>query len=197
MNRSKKLQPFSDTRRKLALGKLPALLASMSLLTACALPRPGFFANDESAIELAIGDSTSVDFFTSVANVNTGITLESGRTYSLQLVILSNWVDGWIEENENGETLNELGFANTLMPLSILGIARRSRQHQWFELMLYQPRCKGDSLRGVSDLNRDATSGQYQFVATCDGTLTLFVNDSYGFYSNNLGYANIAVSRVN
>jgi|TARA_B110000196_G_scaffold317718_1_gene331437 hypothetical protein len=61
----------------------------------------------------------------------------------------------------------------------------------------FQPNCVSDSLRGVTDLNVDEASGSYNFVAACDGKLTLFVNDSYGFYGNNVGFANISLSRVN
>ena len=63
--------------------------------------------------------------------------------------------------------------------------------------MLMQPNCKSGSLQGVSDLTLDEASGSYNFVATCDGNLTLFVNDSHGFYSNNVGYASIVLTRVN
>ena len=83
------------------------------------------------------------------------------------------------------------------MPVQWLGWTRRSRSHNWFELMLMQPACRSGSLRGVSDLSIDEASGSYNFVATCDGNLTLFVNDSFGFYSNNAGYANIGLTRVN
>ena len=177
----------------------PAVIicATAFFLSACSVPAIQSSSNRDSATVLAPGDSISVDFFTSVTNLDTGIILQEGNTYELDVVTLSNWIDGWIEENESGEAINEFGFSNNLMPLSFLGTTRRSRQHQWFELMLFQPRCSNASLRGVSDLSRNSISGNYQFVATCDGTLTLFVNDTYGFYSNNLGYANIALSRVN
>ncbi|MCH8264327.1 MAG: hypothetical protein IIC10_02935 [Proteobacteria bacterium] len=43
----------------------------------------------------------------------------------------------------------------------------------------------------------DEAGGVYSFVAACDGKLTLFVNDSYGFYGSNADFANISLSRVN
>ena len=83
------------------------------------------------------------------------------------------------------------------MPLAAMALLKRSRDHNWFELMLLQANYKGSSLRGISDLNFDEASGSYNFVATCDGKLSLSVNDSHGFYGNNSGFASISLSRVN
>ncbi len=64
--------------------------------------------------------------------------------------------------------------------------------------MLYQPRCAGGSQRGVRELDIDENSGSYNFVSKLrSGKLALFVNDSYVTCGNNLGYANIAMPRVN
>ena len=146
---------------------------------------------------LAIGDSSVVHFFTSSADQDSGLVLEAGGQYTMSVNLLSNWTDSTIALNENDEPIDERGFANSEMPASWLGSLRRSQSHQWFELMLYQPRCATDSLRGVSDLQYNESSGSYTYVATCDGKLALFVNDNQMAYSNNRGYAKIAFARVN
>ena len=175
-----------------------ALLPALPLLfTACTWPPLDFSRPEVVPLELAAGDTRSVDFFTSSRNLDTGIMLFEGSRYSLDIVTLSHWIDGRFERNENGEPLDQRGYSNAMMPFAHLGTFRRAPEHRWFELMLYQPRCKGESLRGITELDTDESSGSYQFVAACDGKLTLFVNDSYGFYGNNAGYANIALSRHN
>ncbi|MCG8412644.1 MAG: hypothetical protein MI746_00360 [Pseudomonadales bacterium] len=172
-------------------------LLSLSLLTSgCAVPLFTLFDNDDGTV-LAAGESSTVHFFTSLPNFDTGVNLGAGNTYDLNIAILSQWNDAHIELDESGNKISERGFANSEMPFEALGVTRRSREHRWFELMLYQPNCGRESLRGVTELNSDEESGAYRFVATCDGNLRLFVNDSPGFYLNNLGYANITLSRVN
>jgi len=151
----------------------------------------------ESGRIITAGENATVHFFTNEANYDTGIALQSGARYQLKVKLLSNWIDSYIDRNELDEPLHETGFANSQMPAEWMGITRRSREHNWFELMLMQGNCKTDSLRGVSDLSFDEATGSYNFVATCDGNLTLFVNDAYGFYGNNVGYANLELSRVN
>jgi len=78
--------------------------------------------------------------------------------------LLSNWIDGDIETNEQGEALHETGFANSQMPYEFLGMTRRSKTHNWFELMLMQPNCKSSSLRGVSELSINEANGSYDFT---------------------------------
>lgn len=172
-------------------------LFSSLLLAGCAVPVITLFSDTDGGVNLAPGESSTVHFFTSVSNFDTGVNLNSGDTYTLDVALLSHWIDAYIELNEHDQKIDETGFANSEMPFEALGVTRRSRDHRWFELMLYQPNCGRDSLRGVTDLNSDEESGAYRFVATCDGNLRLFVNDSPGFYTNNAGYANIVLSKVN
>ncbi len=106
-------------------------------------------------------------------------------------------MDSTIDKNEKEQTLDQYGFADSVMPLPAVSLLKCSREHNWFELMLLQANCKRSSLVGISDLTFDEASGSYNFVATCDGKLTLFVNDSYGFYGNNSGFASISLSRAN
>lgn len=174
---------------------LVPVLAAL-LMTACAVP-PISFMDTRPGQTLASGDSATVHFFPMQANQDTGVVLEAGARYALDIKLLNFWVDGDIEETADGDRIDELGFSNSQMPFEFLGLLRRAKDHNWFELMLYQPRCAGESLRGVSELDIDENSGSYNFVANCDGKLALFVNDSYVTYGNNLGYANIALSRVN
>lgn len=171
--------------------------ASLITLASCSLPGISIFQNNDSGIPLSSGDAAAVHFFTKEMNHDTGIRLEAGADYTVGVTILSNWMDSYIALNEDGEALNELGFSNTLMPLEFVGLTRRSRTNQWFELMLEQPSCSKQSLTGVSELSYDDATGSYNFTAKCDGKLNLFVNDSYGFYGNNIGYANIALKRAN
>lgn len=174
-----------------------ALLGLSLLLGACTFP-PLYLNSDSPEAEdrtLAAGDSVSVRFFTNYSNFATGVDLREGNRYRVNIVALSNWVDGDIERNAEGEEIDERGFDNELMTFDFLGHARRSREHRWFELMLYQPRCADESLRGVTDLAFDPDTRSYEYSASCDGELHMFVNDSYGFYSNNTGFAGIALSR--
>ena len=146
---------------------------------------------------LLLGKSTTLLFFTNVANFDSEVGLEASAQYKLTITRLSNWVDSSIETNEKNQDLDQYGFADSLMPLAAMALLKRSRDHNWFELMLLQANCKGSSLRGISDLNFDEANGSYNFVATCDGKLSLYVNDSHGFYGNNSGFASISLSRVN
>jgi len=167
------------------------------ILSGCALP--GWMPGSTSDIGQAInpGEKVTLHFFTKIPNFDTGVALQSGALYQLKVQLLNNWIDSDIETNELGEPLHETGFANSEMPFEFLGITRRSQSHNWFELMLMQPNCKSSSLKGISDLSFDEANNSYNFVAACDGNLTLFVNDAYGFYLNNVGYANLGLSRVN
>jgi hypothetical protein len=181
--------------RTLKLGILS--LGSMFLLTACSLGARLGLSETTPGQNLAPGEHVNFHFFTKIPNFYSGIALQAGARYQLDFVLLSSWIDGTIQRNEQDQKLDERGFANSLMPYEWMGMLRRERDHRWFELMLVQPNCKASSLQGITDLSVDEGSGSYNFVAACDGNLTLFVNDSYGFYSNNAGYANIALSRVN
>lgn len=171
--------------------------ASMLLLAACGAPRLNVFRFGAPGTPLAVGDEVKIDFFTNEMNFNTGVALDAGAGYAFNIAILSAWIDHDIEANEAGEELDERGFDNSLMPYDWMGYLRRSRDHNWFELMLHQPSCPRASLAGVSDLEFDEENGSYRFVASCDGNLALFVNDSVGFYGNNVGYANISLIRLN
>ena len=142
------------------------------------------------------GESATLRFFTNIPNFDTDIGLLASAQYRLKINLLSNWADSTIDSNENDQALDQYGFADDLMPVAAASLLKRSREHRWFELMLLQANCKGSSLLGISDLTFDEDSGSYNFVATCDGKLTLFVNDSYGFYGNNSGFASISLSRV-
>lgn len=173
------------------------LLVLSTSLSSCAVPVITLFDRDDPGRELAVGESSNIHFFTIDSNFDTGITLAAGDTYDMDITILSHWFDSYIEENEHGEALDERGFDNSLMPIELLGMTRRSREHRWFELMMYQASCGRESLRGVSDLSSSDDRAVYRFQATCNGNLRLFVNDSPGFYMNNVGYANISLTRVN
>jgi hypothetical protein len=171
--------------------------ASLITLASCSLPSVSIFQNNDTGTLLTTGGVSTVHFFTKEVNHDTGIRLEAGADYTVGVTILSNWTDSSVAINEDGGALNELGFSNTLMPLEFVGLSRRSRDNHWFELMLEQPSCSRQSLVGVSELSYDDASGNYSFTASCDGNLNLFVNDSYGFYGNNIGYANISLRRSN
>jgi hypothetical protein len=146
---------------------------------------------------LSVGESANFLFFTNEPAAESGLRLLDGSDYQVQFTLLSNWIDGDIDQNENGQLLNETGFADTLMPLHSLSILKRSREHRWFELMLYLDSCSRDSLTGVTDLAIDEASGSYTYSASCSGDLKLFVNDSQGFYGNNTGFSNVIITRLN
>ena len=171
--------------------------ASVLLLVACSAPQVNLLRSGPPGTPMTVGDNVKIDFFTNEMNFDTGVALDSGAGYALSITILNTWIDRDIETNEAGEKLDERGFDNSLMRYEWVGYLRRSREHNWFELMLHQPACPRSSLTGVSDLEFDEDSGKYSFIATCNGNLALFVNDSVGFYGNNAGYANISLTRLN
>ena len=174
---------------------LAALLAIVSL-TSCTIPGWMSLGDAQSKV-LMPGEKATLQFFTNIPNFDTDVGLQASAQYVLKINLLSNWVDSTIDKNEKEQTLDQYGFADSVMPLPAVSLLKCSREHNWFELMLLQANCKRSSLVGISDLTFDEASGSYNFVATCDGKLTLFVNDSYGFYGNNSGFASISLSRAN
>ena len=146
---------------------------------------------------LAVGESANVRFFTNNPAAESGLQLASGSNYQVEFTLVSNWIDGSIDKNENGQLLDETGFGDELMPSHVLSLLKRSRQHRWFEMMLYQDGCARDSLTGITELSVDGNTGSYIYPAVCSGDLKMFVNDSQGFYSNNAGVATIRVTRTN
>lgn len=146
---------------------------------------------------LANGESASFRFFTSDPAAESGVNLARDATYRLQVSMVSNWSDGTILADRDGGQIGPRGFGDDLMPYRGLSLLKRSRQHNWFELMIYQDGCRSQSLRGVTDLDYDAGSDSYSFRAACSGDLKLFVNDGQGFYVNNSGMANMTITRSN
>jgi len=175
---------------------LAALLAIVSL-TSCTIPGWMSLGDAQPSKVLMPGEKATLQFFTNIPNFDTDVGLQASAQYVLKINLLSNWVDSTIDKNEKEQTLDQYGFADSVMPLPAVSLLKRSREHNWFELMLLQANCKRSSLVGISDLTFDEASGSYNFVATCDGKLTLFVNDSYGFYGNNSGFVSISLFRVN
>ena len=186
-----------NTRTKRFLRSIYSLGTIAFMLSGCSFRGVYLYESSDQGTPLNSGEHRNFHFFTKDPNYDTGINLQSGANYSLDITILSYWIDSHIEKNEDQESIDERGFANSVMPYEFLGLTRRSKEHRWFELMLYQSRCSRESLRGISELNVNGENGSYNFTAACDGELTLFVNDSHGFYGNNVGYANITLSRVN
>ena len=183
--------------QKSAILKLALFFLSALTLSACATPAWLPFGSSSVGQAITQGEPVTAHFFTKDPAFDTGVSLQSGLSYQLHINQLSYWIDSTIERNAAGVKLDEQGFDNSLRRSPWERLLRRSRSHNWFELMLMQPNCKSGSLQGVSDLTLDEASGSYNFVATCDGNLTLFVNDSHGFYSNNVGYASIVLTMVN
>ena len=190
-----KLEPIL---RETALKKFKALVAVLATvsLSSCTVPGWMSLGDAQSGEVLMPGETAALQFFTNIPNFDTEVGLQASSQYELKINLLSNWVDSTIAKNEKGQSLDQYGFADSVMPLQAVSLLKRSREHNWFELMLLQANCKRSSLVGISDLTFDEASGSYNFVATCDGKLTLFVNDSYGFYGNNSGFASISLSRV-
>jgi hypothetical protein len=173
------------------------LLLLFGLLTACNAqmyidPTPG---NDGRT--LAPGQSASFRFFTTEPAADAGLNLAAGASYRLEIPLVSNWIDGEVDTDESGVALGPLGFADSLMPADAFALFKRSRQHRWFELMFYQDGCRSDSLVGLSDLQYDSQTDSYNYTAPCEGDLKLFVNDSQGAYTNNVGFARIQITRTN
>lgn len=176
--------------------RFPVLLC-LALLTGCNTmmyidPDPG-----NSGQSLTTGQSASFRLFTTQPANHSGVNLTAGASYRLEFPIVSNWIDGPVETDENGNAIGLSGFADSQMPMESLSLLKRSRQHRWFELMLYSDGCRRDSLIGISQLSFDTTSDAYIYQAPCNGDLKLFVNDSQGFYINNVGFAQVRITRIN
>lgn len=172
------------------------------LLLCCLLPvacsynirLPYLYAGDEGQL-LQPGESAQFMFFTNDARADSGISLQAGADYTITIQLLSNWSDGHIHMDEYGQPLGLLGFSDTLMGSPLFNHFKRSGSHRWFELMLYQDNCPGDSLQGFSQLSLDSATGTYSYRAVCSGKLSFHVNDAWGFYNNNAGMASIAITR--
>jgi hypothetical protein len=175
---------------------LAAILTTVSL-SACTVPGWMSIGDEQPGNVLMPGETAALQFFTTIPNFDTEVGLQANVQYEFKTNLLSNWVDGNIDKNEKRQSLDQYGSANSVMPLPAVSLLKRSREHNWFESMLLQANCKHSTLVWISDLTFDEASGNYNFVATCDGKLTLFVNDSYGFHSNNSSFASISLSRVN
>ncbi|MFM1895495.1 MAG: hypothetical protein RLZZ385_569 [Pseudomonadota bacterium] len=172
------------------------LLSLLSVLSACTynLRLPYLYEGDPG-VELQPGESATLRFFTSDSRADSGVAMLAGVDYDIGISLLSNWIDGSIDTNERGESLGVDGFADSLMPREFYGMLKRSRSHRWFELMVYQDNCPGESLKGFTELDYDAEQGTWLYRATCTGKASLHVNDAFGFYGNNAGYANITITR--
>lgn len=175
---------------------LAAILATVSL-SACTVPGWMSIGDAQLGNVLMPSETAALQFFTTIPNFDTEVGLQANVQYEFKKNLLSNWVDGNIDKNEKRQSLDQYGSANSVMPLPAVSLLKRSREHNWFELMLLQANCKHSTLVWISDLTFDEACSNYNFVATCDGILTLFVNDSYGFHSNNSSFASISLSRVN
>ena len=62
--------------------------ASILLLAACQTPRLNLFRYGEPGTPLAVGDEVKIDFFTNEMNFNTGVALDAGAGYALDITIL-------------------------------------------------------------------------------------------------------------
>ena len=171
-------------------------LSSLLLLGSCGYSvRLPYIYEGDAGQELQAGETGNFMFFTNDARADSGIALLAGMDYDIAIAVLSNWTDGNIDTNENGDPLDITGFADSLMPGFVPNALKRSDAHRWFELMLYQDNCPGESLRGITQLPFAPATGLYTYRAFCSGKLSMHVNDAWGFYNNNAGYANVSITR--
>ena len=77
------------------------MITLATLLASCRLPGIRLLGDDEPGMNLATGESQNVFFFTSDSSFETDIGLVGGSEYALSITILSNWMDSYIDENEN------------------------------------------------------------------------------------------------
>jgi hypothetical protein len=171
---------------------------ALLLITSCTqlrVPFLGYKPVDPG--RLSMGESASFHFFPNNARASANIALQAGKDYAIQFALLSNWADGKIDTNETGNPLDAMGFADSLMPVESYNLLKRSRAHRWFELLVYQEGCKGESLKGLHELAYDVQQQSYRYHAPCDGVLRLHVNDAWGFYGNNSGFSSIRLTRLN
>ena len=54
---------------------------------------------------LSVGESANFQFFTNEPAATSGLRLIDGGNYQIQLTLLSNWIDGSIDQNENNSCL--------------------------------------------------------------------------------------------
>ncbi|MDP6652558.1 MAG: hypothetical protein QGF90_10705 [Gammaproteobacteria bacterium] len=150
-----------ETSRSVSL-RLFGVIILATILSSCSFPGIVLSGISDMGTALSVGEEVSLKFFTNDANFDSGIGLQSGARYALEVKTLSYLIDSSIEDNEDGEPLDEHGFSDARMarqldkgiiPLSLARLSKRSKQHRWFELMQYN--CTRDSLRGVSDLSVD------------------------------------------
>ena len=172
------------------------ILLPLVVMTACTYNvRLPYIYEGDPGVELQPGESATLQFFTNDSRADTGVALVAGVDYDIQINQLSNWIDGDIARNERGEPLGVDGFADSLMSLESFNLVKRSRAHRWFELMIFQDNCPGESLRGFTELEFDADNNSWHYRAVCSGKASLHVNDAFGFYANNAGFASVTFTR--
>lgn len=163
---------------------------------------------------LVAGQPTFIELFAHQKCALTGVFLDSNERYQLEIVHMSNIQDGGIsasygevtpwpgcQRSSQGQLMvsqpiTELGFCNTGMTRFPMSMLRRSKKHNWFELILSSNNCASNTHIGLSELEKGAKASQYIFKPRYDGELSLFVNDSVWFYANNKGYFRFRLEKI-
>ena len=114
---------------------LAAILDTVSL-SACIVPGWMSIGDAQPGNVLMPGRTAALQFFTTIPNFDTEVGLQANVQYEFKTNLLSNWVDSNIDKNEKRQSLDQYGFANSVMPLPAVSLLKRSREHNWFELML-------------------------------------------------------------
>ena len=111
-----------NARTKRFMRSIYSLGTIAFMLSSCSFRGIYLYESSDQGTPLNGGEHRNFHFFTKDPNYDTGINLQSGANYSLDITILSYWIDSYIEKNEDQESLDERGFANSVMPLSLIHI---------------------------------------------------------------------------
>lgn len=75
-------------------------LISAFALSGCTLVERLGLHDADPGQSLAPGERVTLHFFTKIPNFDSGVALQAGVRYELDVVLLSNWVDSYIAHND-------------------------------------------------------------------------------------------------
>lgn len=123
---------------------------------------------------------TTIHFDTRNSLQSTGIFLERGQRYRIEVVEHSAWLDRNLKASPEG-------VLDASVVQSLTGHMRRDPRYPWFMLL---------GSIGPDPSTTFPIGLKKEFRADHFGRLHLFVNDVYGFYDNNRGTAEIRVQSL-
>lgn len=174
------------------------------------VPCPGR-TPDEELLRVSEGEPVEFGFCSRCLDCWSGVRVEAGRRYAVEVVGLEGWRDGswradtveqalggWRDLSDPG--FPQMGFLERLAKGPAIWLARRFRRMpkaEWFQVFIgVKPTASTDAVEGTeTPPERLVESGQ-TFTPEVSGELYFFVNDLKSKYGNNQGRMRLRVSVV-